>query len=105
MGIGPDPGDIDSSILDQFNISNEDLAKLRSVKTEYDLLRIVGFDEGRLVDSGKTNKPSYDKFFIQYRTRDCDEIILFYTSDEKNLIEIIIAPKNDISQKEIEMMH
>ncbi len=27
------------------------------------------------------------------------------TSDEKNLIEIIIAPKNDISQKEIEMMH
>ncbi|WP_022767543.1 hypothetical protein [Butyrivibrio sp. NC2007] len=68
-------------------------------------MRIVGFDEGRLIDSEKTNKPSYDKYFIQYRTKDCDEIILFFTSDEKNLIEIIIAPKNDISLKEIEMMH
>ena len=34
-----------------------------------------------------------------------DEIVLFFESDGRSVIEIIIAPQNDLSEKEIIKMH
>ncbi len=56
---------------------------------------------GEVVDSSKTDKPSFDKYFIRYRLKDVEKIILVFKANNKCVIEIIVAPKGDITKKEL----
>ena len=105
LGVGPDCESVDSDILEQFDISFEKIKEVNSIKNAYELTEFVGNNSGVVVDSGVSNKPSFDECFLQYRFDDVEKIIYFFTADNKSVIEIIIAPRGDISKKEIEEMY
>ncbi|WP_026655019.1 MULTISPECIES: hypothetical protein [unclassified Butyrivibrio] len=105
LGVGPDCEGIDSDILEQFDISFEKIKEVNSIKNAYELTEFVGNNSGVVVDSGVSNKPSFDECFLQYRLEDIEKIIYFFTADNKSVIEIIVAPRGDISKKEIEEMY
>lgn len=104
LGVGPDCEGIDSDILEQFDISFEKLKEVNSIKYEYELTELVGDSDGVVVDSGKTDKPSFDKYYIRYKSDNVEKIILVFTANNKSVIEIIVAPKDDISKKEFTEM-
>lgn len=105
LGIDPECEDIDVQLLERFNIVNDIFEKRKDIEKEYDLLNLLENVNGNIVYKGRTNKPSYDKYFIQLRSDDYDETVLFFESDGRSVIEIIIAPQNDLSEKEIIKMH
>ena len=67
LGVGHDCEGIDSDILEQFDISFEKLNEVNSIKHAYELTELVGNSSGVVVDSGGSNKPSFDEYFLQYR--------------------------------------
>ena len=105
LGIDPECEGIDVQLLERFNIVNDIFEKRKDIDKEYDLLSLLENVNGNIVYKGRTKKPSYDKYFIQLRCDDYDEIVLFFESDGRSVIEIIIAPQNDFSEKEIIKMH
>lgn len=60
---------------------------------------------GVVVDCGKTDKPSFDAYFLQYRFDNIEKIIYAFTADNKSVVEIIVAPRGDMSKKEITDMY
>lgn len=105
LGVGPDCQKVDDDVLEHFNISYEDLEKVKTITYEDELTKLISFKSGVTVYSGKTDKPSYDEYFIQFRSDDREEIVLVYRKDNKTVIEMIMAPSGDISKKEIVKMH
>jgi len=105
LGVGPDCEDIDSDILEYFDISFEKLKDVNSIKYAYELLEIVGNGNGVVVNCGKTDKPSFDKYFLQYRSDNIEKSIYVFTAYNKSAIEIIVAPVGDISTKETDEMY
>ena len=105
LGIGPDCEDVDEDILERFNISPEDIDNANSIRTGMELMKLIRDTDGVIVDTGRADKPSFDCFFVHFRSDGWEEVILAYRADDKNLIEIIIAPENDISDKEIIKMN
>lgn len=104
VGIGPDCKSIDSYVLNTLNISFKDIEKVNSIKYAYELNNLIGTSEGKIIDSSKIEKPSYELFFLQYRTDDCDEMIFVHRAENKSVIEIVVSPTKDISQSEINHM-
>ncbi|MBO4458082.1 MAG: hypothetical protein J5802_10205 [Butyrivibrio sp.] len=105
LGVGPDCEGVDDAILEQFNISFEDLKEIDSIKYETELIKLVGENDGVIVESGKTNKPSYDIYVMRHRLREREKIIIAYKEDNKCAIQILCAPKGDITKKELDYMY
>ncbi|SFV03695.1 hypothetical protein [Butyrivibrio sp. INlla21] len=101
LGVESECHTIDDTILDSINISNEDLNKIKSINSEYELMEFVDDTSGTLVDSGRTDKPSFDNYFIRYRGDDFERVVLAYKEGDKTLLEIIDTPLDDLSEKEI----
>ena len=105
LGVEPDCESIDPAILEQFDVSFEKIKEINSIKYAYELISLVGDEDGVVVDFGKADKPSYEQCFLQYRSGDMEEIIYTFTAENKSAIEIIVAPRGDISKKEVNDMY
>ena len=105
LGVESDCTGVDADILEQFNITEEDLVRARNIKYAYELKELAGIGNGVVADCGKTGKPSFDKFFLKYRADDREEIFLLYRGKERTALGIIIAPSGEFSDKEIEEMY
>ena len=105
LGVGPDCEGIDSDILECFDISFEKIKEVNSSKYAYELIKLAESGNGVVVDCGKTDKPSFDAYFLQYRSDNIEKIIYAFTADNKSVVEIIVAPRGDISKKEIKDMY
>ncbi len=104
LAVGPDCKGVDDASLKLFDITNDNLEDMKSIKYANELLELVGEKNGNIIVSGKTDKPSYENFYVKCRLEENDEIIFVYKSENKTVIEIIIAPVNDISKSEINKM-
>lgn len=105
LGVGPDCEGIDSDILECFDISFEKIKEVNSIKYAYELIKLAESGNGVVVDCGKTDKPSFDAYFLQYRSDNVEKIIYAFTADNKSVVEIIVAPRGDMSKKEITDMY
>ena len=105
LGVESECTGIDAAILEQFNITEENLKRAPNIKYAYELKDLAGIGNGVVLDYGKTGKPSYDKFFLKYRADDREEIFLLYRGKERTALGIVIVPTGEFSDKEIEAMY
>ena len=105
LGIGPDCWDIDDSIIEEYGINNTIIKRIGSVESTGDLMLLFNVSQENLIDSGKTNKPSYDAYFIQYKNQGQEVVVLLYKKQDRRMAEIVIAPEGDLSRKEIIDIH
>ena len=64
VGIGPDCKSVDSYVLNNLNISFKEIEKVNTIKYAYELKDLIGTSEGKIIDSSKIEKPSYEFFLF-----------------------------------------
>ncbi|SOB98763.1 hypothetical protein [Pseudobutyrivibrio ruminis] len=100
LGIGADCKKVDESVLEKFGFSNNIIGKINNIDSPYEIMYLLDEPVENYVDSGETNKPSFDDYYIKYKSDGREVSVFVYVSDNRGMAEIVVGPEVDLSRKE-----
>ncbi len=92
---------IDNDYLEKVYLNDYVLQKLGKIKSVEEIISILDIPSDNILDSGKTDKPSFENYYVHYKKEGKEIAILIYEKDNHGILEIMIFPEGDISKNEI----
>ena len=101
LGCDINSSSIDNNYLEKVNLDDYAIQKLGKIKSVEEMISILDISSNNILDSGKTDKPSFDNYYVHYKKAGKEIATLVYQKDSHSILEIVIFPEGDISKSEI----
>ena len=96
---------IEQDIKDKMGLTDDVLSCLNQVESEDELQDVFHLEDEDVIEKGKTDKPSFQKYRIMYEEEDKVVSVYIYHVDENSIFQIIIADKEYFTEKEYSKMY